>query len=240
MSHETSVAGDKVPGAESRGESEPWCVYNESGTQLYDYDGALIGHLDPEGNVLFGKEARVPAERPVPLLKSFIRWIWGLVGRPAGVACPQLSRSQTDGACDGLDLAGRTPPEDAEGSLGGGVVVDGAEDGESESSAGNESSASVDMENTVPDEDGESETSAGGESSASADTEITVPDEVPGEPWVGGAMGLVRARTAPMEFVESWWPGVGSGSESAEGAGDGGLGGLSGLGGGTLSRTMSA
>ena len=218
----TSAAGDEVPRAEGPGESEPWRVYNGSGTQLYDYDGALIGHLDSEGNVLLGKEARVPAdERPVPLLKSFIRWVWGFVGRPAGGAtCPRLSRPQTDGACDGVeDLAG-TMPGDASGSLGGGVVVDADRDEESGSSAGSESSASVDTEITVPD------------------------DEAPGEPWVGAvAMGLVRAQTAPGGFVGSWWSGVGS--ESAEGAGAGegvlaGLSGLSGLGGRTLSRTMSA
>lgn len=71
---ETSDTRYKVTAGESPGESEPWRVYTGSGTQLYDFEGALIGHLDLEGNVVFEVEAWVPvAKRPFTFLRCFVQ-----------------------------------------------------------------------------------------------------------------------------------------------------------------------
>lgn len=208
-----------MPGGEAPEESEPWRVYTGSATQLYGFEGALTGRLDGEGNVMFGEEEPAPAERrPAAFMRPFVHWIWDLVGgRPVrGIACPHLDLGpQTDGACDG-------PGENlSEGNpLGGASVILVGEDAVGDDEG----------------ESGESESSTGSESRASVDTEITVPeDEGPGLPWEGVEMGmqLARAQTAPGGLVES----VGSGSGAGEGEGE--LGGLSGLGGGSLSRVMS-
>lgn len=99
-----------------------------------------------------------------------------------GVACPHLSRPQTDGACDGPeDLTREALTKVAAGTLGGGGTVGGEE----------------------PDEGG-SESSTESESSASVDTEITVPDAEGPEPLVAvAAMRLVRAQTAPGGLIDA-------------------------------------